>query len=297
MEHNIEKEKKLIDLLGYHVVGPDNSNRWLIMDENQNEVGFIQYKKIHNKHKIKGDAVFGYITEIESDKIQYSATKKLGKEEVNDMNYKFHIKQDNGDKDYVEMSLGQSPSITIWSQTHHFMNFHIDYKGLYFEFKSQTEHYNVEEVLLVRIPTQEQHRNSKSYAYTLSYCDKSKEITETKGKRTYDIEFMDKTSADGKLDIKDIRWKNGIARYCTTSTVEGTVLEAIQKHKMGIDAFAHFKYLINKIVPFQEEVITSIVKERGITEPEYLLFFPELEQPQMTSVGETIEEQGPIYVK
>ena len=35
-----------------------------------------------------------------------------------------------------------------------------------------------------------------------------------------------------------------------------------------------------------KEIINSSNKERGITRPEYLLFFLELEQPQMTSVGE-----------
>ena len=38
MQHNIEKEKRLIELLGYSLIGPSASNRWLIIDLNQNQV-------------------------------------------------------------------------------------------------------------------------------------------------------------------------------------------------------------------------------------------------------------------
>lgn len=48
IQHNINYEKKLIEMLGYNLVGPDNSNRWLIRDDNGEQVGFIQYKKIFN---------------------------------------------------------------------------------------------------------------------------------------------------------------------------------------------------------------------------------------------------------
>ena len=48
IQHNIEREKRLIGLLGYSLVGPDSSDHWLIVDENQNQVGYIQYKKFHN---------------------------------------------------------------------------------------------------------------------------------------------------------------------------------------------------------------------------------------------------------
>lgn len=295
MEHNIEKEKKFIELLGYHVVGPDHSNRWLIMDENNNEVGYIQYKKIKKEHKKKGvPAIFGYVTKIDSDTIYYDAIKVL--EEVNNdyLNYTFDIKLNNGDTDHVEMSLGISPSIIVWSSTYGFMDFGIGYKGLHCSFTSKTENYNIEETIIVQ---PERPDYLKQYAYCLTVCDKDKDITDTNEKITSDIQITDSTMIGRQIEIEFKKWVNGVLKRRETVQGEGTLLETIKEHQDGLDAFSHFRYLINKIVPFQEEVITSILKERGITEPEYLLFFPELVQPQMTSTGETIEEQGPNYVK
>ena len=41
MDLSIDFERKLLDLLGYTIIGPDNSNRYKIFD-NSKEVGFIQ---------------------------------------------------------------------------------------------------------------------------------------------------------------------------------------------------------------------------------------------------------------
>ncbi len=33
INHDIEHERKLIDALGYNLIGPDNYNKWLITDK------------------------------------------------------------------------------------------------------------------------------------------------------------------------------------------------------------------------------------------------------------------------
>ena len=72
IQHNLEKEKRLIELLGYNLVGPNGSNRWLILDGNQNQVGYIQYKKLCNGNSKKGySKIFGYHTFINSSNIVY----------------------------------------------------------------------------------------------------------------------------------------------------------------------------------------------------------------------------------
>ncbi len=47
------------------------------------------------------------------------------------------------------------------------------------------------------------------------------------------------------------------------------------KHQMGIDCFKHFRYLINQILPFKEEVISSLVNEELINKFNLSIFFPE----------------------
>ena len=69
IQHNIEKEEKLIKLLGYRLVGPSVANRWLIIDKNQNQVGFIKYNK------------FSYHTFIDSNNIFWDYTRS-----INDIN-------------------------------------------------------------------------------------------------------------------------------------------------------------------------------------------------------------------
>ena len=294
MEYNIKQETKLIELLGLHVIESKHSSYWLIMDNNLNEVGSIQYKNIMNRHNSKGFTAFRYVTRIESDKIHYTAIRLPEKETPGYTN--FYIKQDNVERNNIEITLGKSPSIGIWNKSlGYYMELSVSDDNLCCKFKSKTENYNTEEFIFVKssraaLPLYD-------YEYSLKYCEKDKNITNPDECTTVDIKIFNHIGMGGKLDIHFLKWINGASKPEEIAEVEGILLEAIQKHQDGIEAFSHFRYLINRIVPFVEEVITSILKDRGITEPEYLLFFPELEQPQMTSVGETIEEQGPTYVK
>ncbi len=52
--------------------------------------------------------------------------------------------------------------------------------------------------------------------------------------------------------------------------------DAILTEKDGINAFSHFRYLIGEILPFKKELISEMLELRGVTEPEYLLFMPNL---------------------
>ena len=78
IREEIENEETFVNLLGYKAIGPDNSNRFIIVDENNNNVGFIQRKKLHNKNVKRGlPAIFGYQMEIESPTIHYFGIRRL----------------------------------------------------------------------------------------------------------------------------------------------------------------------------------------------------------------------------
>ena len=65
MQYNIDYEMRLLNLFGYTLSDPNKSNRWIILDNDNNQVGFIQYKKIYKGNKKKGyPATYAYITEI-----------------------------------------------------------------------------------------------------------------------------------------------------------------------------------------------------------------------------------------
>ena len=58
--------------------------------------------------------------------------------------------------------------------------------------------------------------------------------------------------------------------------VAGTVEEMIVKHGMGIAAFKHFRYLINQIVPFKQEIISAMLENYLYKREELSLLIPEL---------------------
>lgn len=283
-QHNLEKEKKLVELLGYSIVDPDGSNRWLIVDENQNQVGYIQYKKMYNGNSKKGYAkVFGYHTFIDSPSVSCKFSRKLndvhGKIlDSTDGDYLFDIKRENQETDHVEMNIRDYPSLTIYSKEYGFISFHIDYQGLYLNFKSKTDNFNIEETLVYK--NGDEGYIDKEYVYQIRYCRKPYELSDDnpKGRTTREISGTQHYYDKNQLRISEKTWVGEKLRTNRDSFVEGTVEKMATKHQMGIDCFSHFRFLINQIIPFNEEVISAIVSKDIVKQNGLSLFFPDYEK-------------------
>lgn len=283
--HDIESEIKLISILGYNLIGPDNSNRWLIIDGDNNQVGFIQYKKLYNGNAKKGySKTYGYYIELDSKDINYKATRKIenGNEKINfdsKFNYEFDIKRENGDIDHIEINVDDSPGLTLWSKEYGFMEFKVNYEGLYLNFKSKTENFNTEETLIYKTNGGKKRNHSKEYFYQLRYCDKCIELNDEnlKGIKIREITGISSPDEQRYNEIKLVErsWINGKLRTSRENIVDGTVEEMVVKHRMGIDAFKHFRFLINQILPFKEEVISAML-ENCLYKDELSFFLPEL---------------------
>ena len=282
VKHNLEKEEKLINLLGYNLVGPNNSNRWLILDKNQKQVGYIQYKKTYHENKKAGFMkAFGYHTKIDSPDITYEYTRAIVDKYGNilnnkNYNYSFDIKRNNQDSDHVELSIGENPSITIWSSKYGFIDFKTNYKGLYLNYKSQTDNFNIEEILAYKNIDDEYHDN-KEYTYQIKYCKKPLTLSDynNKGITTREISGIQNYNNENQLKICEKTWLHSKLRNKKEYIVEGNVEEMALKHQMGIDCFNHFKYLINQIIPFQEEVVSSLITKDIINQQNLSMFFSE----------------------
>jgi len=278
MQHNIEKEKRLIELLGYSLIGPSASNRWLIIDLNQNQVGFIKYKK------------FGYHTFIDSNNIFWDYTRS-----INDINgnildikydYEFDIKKDNQENDHVEMNIGKYPSITIWSKEYGYMNFRVDYDyTLYLNYKSKTDKFNFEEVLIYRNVENDSYDDNK-YIYQLRCCKKDRELScdSSKGVVTREISGIQDRYCDNKLKVEENTWVFGHLRTHKENDYYGTVHEMAVKHQYGIDSLSHFRYLINQIIPFNGEVLSVILSDEIMSN--LSIFFPEYEEELVGKVSQ-----------
>lgn len=298
VQHNIEKEKTFIDLLGYTIIGPDNNNRWIIIDQNSEKVGYIQYKKLKNKNKKKGiKAIYGYETFIDSSSIKYIASREINEENeitfdkinltIKNYFYKFLIKKANNEEDYIEMHIGDEPSLIICSKEYGYINFSIMYcGGLYLNYKSKTDNFNIEEVLTYHnTPYYEEHRRYKEYSYQIRYCKKNFELSDSNPKGRTDREIAGKQPYyenyfnDKKiLKISTKTWVNGQLKAERENDVEGTVEEMAAKNEMGLDCFNHFRFLANQIIPFNKDVISAIVSDKAKKYANMEMFFNTLEK-------------------
>lgn len=279
-QHNIDREQKLIELLGYHLIGPNHSNRWLILDENNNQVGFIQYKKLFKKNVNKGyPATFGYHIEIDGPKVSYKSTRKINnvsskQSENTRFSYGFDIKRENGDMDHVEISMGECLYLNVWSKKYGFIDFKIDHEKLFLNFKSRTENFNIEELVVFQSDGENRPSYKKEYIYQIRYCSKELELSDDNLKGTTIREISGVCNSwyqeSNQLELSEKTWINGKLRKDRKNLVNGTVEEMAMKHQMGIDSFHYFRSFINQILPFQQDVISAtlsdeILKERGLS--------------------------------
>ncbi len=284
--YDIESEIKLVAMLGYNLIGPNNSNRWLIVDENNNQVGFIQYKKLFNENVKKGySKTYGYHTEIDSKDISYKATRKIENESRkigfdSKFRYELDIRRGNGNIDHIDINVGDYPNLTLWSKEYGFMNFKVDYEGLYLNYKSKTENFNIEETLVYKTDGEKVSKRPKEYSYQLRYCDKCIELNDEnlKGIKICEITGTSTPYQQNYNEMKLVEntWINGKLIINKENIVVGNVEEMAVKHGMGIDAFKHFRFLINQILPFKQEVISVMLENSLCKREELSLFIPEL---------------------
>lgn len=272
---DIEYERKLIELLGFTIVELDNSNKWLILDNNKIQVGHIEYKEMRDKNaKKKTSKLYGYYIIIDSGKVYYfnerpenSKPKPI---------YKFYIKRDKRNRDEVKIDLSEGITLTLWSSKYGHIAFMINQGTLFLRYQSSTKTFNIKESILYRFINIDREKNEVGYAYSLVYSKKN-ELDKTKIKEIIGTSKQcEKENA--MLKIVEKSWVNGKIMSISESEVLGTIKEMAIKHEIGIEAFSHFRYLINKIIPFKEEVILSLVSEETIRKNGLTLFFPELEE-------------------
>lgn len=279
MIDNLDYEKKLLNLLGYTLSNPNKSNRWIILDNDNNQVGFIQYKKIYKGNKKKGyPATYAYITEIDSKDILFSNTRKVYDNDINKIDdiyysYIFDIKRENGDIDHVDLEISDEINLNmcIWSKAYGFSIFKIDYTGLHIFFGSKTDNFNIEEVISYRKTSD----YLASYSYQISYCKKGLKISDNIHTTTREISGY--SNGFEKLKIFEKTWVNNKLKTNKEHDVLGTVDEMIILQEMGIDAFNHYRYLLNKILPFKRDIIDELVTPELIDEYHLELFIPKEE--------------------
>ena len=174
MELKKKKKKRLLDLLGYTLSNHDKSKCYKIFSQDE-EVGNIEYKKIKNKNVKKGEpAIYGLVTNIDSKEIIFKNVRKVydnGFQTYSNQDmdtYTFEIKRDK-DIDYIELTIGESFNINLWSKQYGYSKLSIDYEGIVLFFNSRTDNFNIKEFISYQI----NQIGLIHYTYQISYCDKS----------------------------------------------------------------------------------------------------------------------------
>lgn len=290
LQHNLDNEKRLIEMFGYHIIGPDSSNRWHIFDENNQKVGYIQYKILSNKHRKKGPyKVWGYYTFVDSPKYSLSFSRDVNDPngnvvDNNNCQYSFDIKTSNQDTNHVEISIGDFPSLTIWSKEYGYIDFSITPDGLYINFKSKTEKFNIEETLIyhnndnVVFPS----RQLKKYIYQIKYCQRDVMLSHIflKGITLKEICGIQDNDCELELTILEKTFVNGRKRFHSECIVDGKVEEMAAKHQMGIDCFSYFRYIVNQIFQCPNDVMSSLISDDMIRQYNLEMFIQPSEKEE-----------------
>lgn len=258
MQHNIDYEMKLLNLLGYNLIGPNNSNRWIITDKDNNQVGYIQYKKVYKGNKKKEyKKEFAYISMIDSKEILFNNTRKISNNNNNSYSYMFDIKRENGVTDHVELDISDiiNMHLCIWSKKYGFSSLKIDYDGLYVYFKSKTDNFNIEEVI--------SYSNTNdclaNYFYQIKYCKKNRKISNNRYVTTREIGGY--SNGNDRLNLFERVWNGNYLIKNNNFNVVGSIEEMAELHEMGILAFNHYRYLLNKILPFDKDIIKEEITD------------------------------------
>ena len=270
---DLNYEKKLLDLLGYTLSGSDKNKEYKILDKEE-VVGYIKYQKIQSRNKRKGEpAIYGLITNINSNQIVFNNIRKIydnGFQMYTDKDidfYELDIKRDN-DIDRVELNLGESFNINIWSKKFGYSKLSIDCNGIHLFYSSKTDNYNIQEIVNYRLTNE----TLSHYEYQITYCDKHLKLTGDKGVTTREISGYQIDL--NKLKIFEKTYINDKLRTKWETCVDGTIEEMVLKHEMGIDAFNHYRYLLGKILPFKYDIIDEVIHPELIDEYNLKLFIP-----------------------
>ncbi len=269
MEYNIDYEKRLIDLLGFTISEKDNSNRWYISN-GINNVGYIQYKKLKCKNEKKNiPAKYGYHTEIVTDHFKFIRSRL---ENNTPANYEFEFQGMNVDLNLnIDLALENVCSLTISSNEYGYISFALSEYSLNFDYKRQTDNFNIEEVTQIR-----SYDNDEAIIYAVNFTNKDVDVQfGTKGINNYTIEI--KKAGSNTLKVTLLTFKDHNLINKEEFLVKGNINEALEKLELAKLSLIYLRSFLREILPMSEDIILYMFNNLKI-EKESLLYMIEDEE-------------------
>ncbi len=271
----IESEVRFLNLFGYRVIGPDDFNRYMVVDNKRKDIGFIQKKKMHNANK-NSSAIFGYYMQIKSDKVQCQNVRR--QDDSNDTSYQF-ILQNN---DQVCICVDANLNLTIRSKEYGHIHFSMKKNKIVINCDRTTACAHIEETIFIQSS-----EKKKVYEFCISSCSKNKKMANAKNRITYHVGFLHDSSYDeNHISVHELHWKgNGITKD-QTAIVHGTIEEVIQNSQKGHQIYQYFRNALYQLLPFQQEAISLLLEKINLKE--LALLSDDAKAPYQKSIGKIV---------
>ncbi len=245
---DLNYELYFLRLFGYKINILDNNNIDII-DEFENIIGHISSKN-------KNITIY-----IESDFLYFSNSRTNQPYSNFDYNYEFDIKKDEITHVHLKIS-DNDIGLSICNKTYNFMDFHLNNSLFFVTYKSKTKKFNLKEIIILTHSGE-----NTQYNYSITYSNLNGKTT------TEELEI--KTKSENLLELRNKKTNKKIKEKY--AICRGTINEAIVKHELGILAFSHYRYIINNILLFKDDIFKIILKDTKINLPELQIFFPDIE--------------------
>lgn len=269
---NIDIEKNFLNLFGFSVSKISDTNYNILDNEKNQTIGSIQYKIVDKAKPEKGiPDLYGYVMKIDSpiitcENLRYKYLQS----------YIFFVKTQ---EENVEVHLDimdiidnkTRKELRIYSKKYGIFAFCINSDNsfsLHLE-NMQTNNYYYEEWVIVDV--------SKRFKYSLNYKPKNKNSIQKKiEKKMISIEY-DK-SQEYPLKIIEPNVDNASKQNEFKYKIDADLVQIIKKSKNSLKCFSYFRYVANQLLPFQDEVVKSLLENVEDLEPEIALFVPDLKE-------------------
>lgn len=267
----IESEVKFLNLFGYQVIGPDTSNRYIVVDEKGVDIGFIQKKKMNDVDTKRNLPIrFGYYTQVKSDKVEYQNVRKEADSEDN--TYEFSL----GHNDQVCICLGQTPKITICSKKHGTIDFSMNQKAMMINHNCVVGKFRMEQTVYM-----EASAHKKVYEECISLCNRNKQMASAKDRTTVNTTFRYDSNYDKEhVIVHKLEWKNRKIVRDETVRVSDTFDEIIQKNPFSFDTLYYFQSIVDRLLPLQNGIFMTVFG-KTISE-KYAVFMPKWDEQSVT---------------
>ena len=258
IKHNLNFEKQILKLFDFNLVGPINFNHWDIYD-NESKIGYIQY--INSNYEIK----------VDNGRINFHQLRN--EKETSNYEILINFPQDSEEVDSLKLYLGKYFGLLLHSKKYGYMSFYLNNEvGFSLNFKSETERYKTEETVLI------QNLKNKNYSYSLSHCLKNENLSDPKTLNiSFNVNEQNIPMLKNKYAMRVSTYQNHKYQlsYCEYTNIF-PIIEIIEKQEFGINAFNHFRYLINEITPCKNEIISTLLENEVLNKEEYTLFLPDI---------------------